>query len=126
MRTRLLLILMVVLGAFPAALAATPAEAQIAQCAGAEPTISLSPISGPSGTQVTLRYRNFDPGDPLKVIFRSAGDPVVADCDSGAVGDDDACGAERRQHPASSRRCHREPLPPAAPVSSYAPVRERL
>ena len=78
MRTRLLLILMVVLGAFPAALAATPAEAQIAQCAGAEPTISLSPISGPSGTQVTLRYRNFDPGDPLKVIFRSAGDPVVA------------------------------------------------
>jgi len=78
MRTRLLLILMVVLGAFPAAMAATPAEAQIAQCAGAEPTISLSPISGPSGTQVTLRYRNFDPGDPLKVIFRSAGDPVVA------------------------------------------------
>lgn len=78
MRTRLMLILMVVLGSFPAAMAATPAKAQSPVCADAPPTISLNPISGPAGTQVTLRYRNFRAGDPIKVIFRVTGDPVVA------------------------------------------------
>lgn len=77
MRTRLLLLLVVILGAFPAAMTARPAEAQIAVCADAKPDITLTPDTGPSGTQVRLRYRFFRPGDPLKVIFRVAGDPVV-------------------------------------------------
>ena len=66
------------------AYAATPEpcstqEAQVsAQAIGLEPTVSVTPNLGPSGSSATLHAYNFLPDQDVTAIFRVIGDPVVA------------------------------------------------
>jgi len=43
-----------------------------------EPTVSVSPNKGPAGSSAQLHIWNFLPNQTVNAIFRSAGDPVVA------------------------------------------------
>ncbi len=43
-----------------------------------DPTVSVTPNRGPSGTSATLHAWNFLPGQSVNAIFRVTGDPVVA------------------------------------------------
>lgn len=52
-----------------------------------EPTVSVSPIKGPSGSSATLHITNFLPGQKVIAIFRVVGDPVVASGDTNAQGE---------------------------------------
>lgn len=66
------------------AYAATPEpcstqEPQVAaQQLGQEPSVSVTPNLGPSGSSATIHVYNFLPNQDVNVIFRVAGDPVVA------------------------------------------------
>lgn len=48
-----------------------------------EPSVSVTPNKGPSGTKAELHIWNFLPNQSVSAIFRVSGDPVVA---SGTVG----------------------------------------
>ena len=67
-----------------AAYAATPepcstvAPQVSAQQLGAEPSVSVTPNLGPSGSSATIRVYNFLPDQDVNAIFRVSGDPVVA------------------------------------------------
>ena len=66
------------------AYAATPEpcstqEPQVsAQQLGTEPSVSVTPNLGPSGSSATIHVYNFLPNQDVNAIFRVAGDPVVA------------------------------------------------
>ncbi|MEP7215218.1 MAG: hypothetical protein ABI782_03145 [Anaerolineaceae bacterium] len=66
------------------AYAATPEpcstqEPQVsAQQLGHEPSVSVTPNLGPSGSSATIHVYNFLPNQDVNAIFRVAGDPVVA------------------------------------------------
>ena len=49
-----------------------------AQSLGDDPTISVTPNLGPSGSSATIHIYNFLPGQDVNAIFRVIGDPVVA------------------------------------------------
>ncbi len=49
-----------------------------AQALGRDPTISVTPNLGPSGSSATIHIYNFLPGQDVNAIFRVIGDPVVA------------------------------------------------
>ena len=52
-----------------------------------EPSVSVTPDLGPSGTQAVLHIWNFLPNQTVTAIFRIAGDPVVATGTVGANGE---------------------------------------
>lgn len=52
-----------------------------------EPTVTVAPIKGPSGSSATLHITNFLPGQKVIAIFRVIGDPVVASGDTNAQGE---------------------------------------
>jgi hypothetical protein len=52
-----------------------------------EPTLSVAPIKGPSGSSATLHLTNFLPNQPVNAIFRVIGDPVVATGTTDALGE---------------------------------------
>ena len=66
------------------AYAATPepcstTEPQVsAQTIGQDPTVSVTPNLGPSGSSATIHVYNFLPDQDVNAIFRVIGDPVVA------------------------------------------------
>jgi hypothetical protein len=51
-----------------------------------DPTVSVSPISGPSGTTATRHLTHFVANLPVRAIFRTIGDPVVATGTTDATG----------------------------------------
>ena len=55
------------------------AEAQLEQgFISHDPSVSVNPAKGPSGSSAQLHIWNFLPNQAVSAIFRSAGDPVVA------------------------------------------------
>jgi hypothetical protein len=52
-----------------------------------EPTVSVAPNKGPSGSKATLSLTNFLPNQPVQAIFRVTGDPVVASGTTDAAGE---------------------------------------
>lgn len=52
-----------------------------------EPTVSVTPNKGPAGSTAQLHIWNFLPNQSVNAIFRSAGDPVVAQGTVGADGE---------------------------------------
>jgi hypothetical protein len=52
-----------------------------------EPTLSVAPIKGPSGSSATLHLTNFLPNQSVNAIFRVIGDPVVATGTTDAQGE---------------------------------------
>ncbi|MBI2765085.1 MAG: hypothetical protein HYX53_04145 [Chloroflexi bacterium] len=52
-----------------------------------EPTVTVSPISGPTGTVATLHVTRFTADLPIEAIFRVLGDPVVGTATTDANGE---------------------------------------
>ena len=50
----------------------------IEQLVSHDPSVSVTPNKGPSGTSASLHLWNFLPGQSVNAIFRITGDPVVA------------------------------------------------
>ena len=75
------------------AYAATPEpcstqEPQVsAQQLGHEPTVSVTPNLGPSGSKAVLHAYNFLPNEDVNAIFRVIGDPVVSTGKTDAAGE---------------------------------------
>ncbi|MEP6871614.1 MAG: hypothetical protein ABI939_07155 [Anaerolineaceae bacterium] len=55
----------------------TQAPQVSAQQLGSEPSVSVTPNLGPSGSSATIHVYNFLPNQDVNAIFRVAGDPVV-------------------------------------------------
>ncbi len=58
-----------------------------AQQLGREPTVSVTPNLGPSGSSAVLHAYNFLPNEDVNAIFRVIGDPVVATGKTNAAGE---------------------------------------
>jgi hypothetical protein len=52
-----------------------------------EPTVTVSPISGPAGTVATLHVTHFTADLPIEAVFRVSGDPIVGTATTDANGE---------------------------------------
>ncbi len=84
MRPRLLLIAILLVGCL--GLVPTAASADDGPNGHGNPYVTLTPNFGPAGTVVTVSVYNFVPNIGVRVIFRSAGDPVVGTGKTGPDG----------------------------------------